>query len=155
MSYPLDPEETIEMLSTRIGTWAERMGFLEDWELAGILEKLAEQSERYDFGHATYSTNPDVTYADILRKAAVSLRNNVVGTKLMLIVTEAAEAMESLRDVGVDAHFEGEGNIMEELADIEIRVKQLAHQLGGGLGKVEMEKIRANNDRPHKHGRKL
>jgi len=154
MSYPLDPGETIEMLSTRVGTWAEGKGFREDWLLAEKLEDIARTAESCDFGHTMYADS-DMTMAQVLFVAAKVLRNNVVGTKLMLMVTELAEAMESLRNTGVEAHFEGEGNIIEELADTEIRIKDTAHMLGGGLGKSEIDKIRTNDNRPYKHGRQL
>lgn len=81
-------------------------------------------------------------------------RNPVIAMKLMLIVSEASEALETLRDHGADACVD-EGNFMEELADIMIRVLDLSEMLGGGLGEEIVKKMAKNQNRPYKHGRKI
>lgn len=71
----------------------------------------------------------------------------------MLIVSEVAEAMESLRDVGADGIKVGEGNVGEELADTHIRLFALEQLLDIRPGQEVTKKMGINNDRPHKHGR--
>jgi NTP pyrophosphatase (non-canonical NTP hydrolase) len=66
--------------------------------------------------------------------------------KLMLIVTEVAEAMEALRDG--DAVVEG-----EEVADIVIRCLDYAAWRGIRLDDVIAAKMEANRQRPYLHGR--
>lgn len=67
--------------------------------------------------------------------------------KLMLIVTEVAEAMEAYR-VGDKANF------TEELADIIIRTLDLSGGLGIDIQLAVYNKMLVNFDRPFKHGKK-
>jgi NTP pyrophosphatase (non-canonical NTP hydrolase) len=71
---------------------------------------------------------------------------SVIPEKLMLITTEVAEAMEAFRD-GDDAHLE------EELADIIIRVLDLAEHKGFSMERAVIQKMGKNRDRPRLHGR--
>lgn len=73
----------------------------------------------------------------------------LVPTKLMLIVTEAAEACEEFRK-GHDLQAFG-----GELADIIIRVGQLGVGLGIDLDMAVSAKLAANRERPHQHGGRL
>lgn len=95
--------------------------------------------------------------------------------KLLLIVSETTEAMEADR---VDRYC-NEGNytavesphkteeewcqkfaeqiknsFQDELADIAIRVFDLAHEIGFDLEKHILMKMRYNESRPYKHGKK-
>ena len=72
----------------------------------------------------------------------------VISTKLMLIVTEAAECMEAIRQ-------EGLGNLGEEMADILIRVADLAGALDINLQKEVEAKALRNSTRPYMHGKVL
>ena len=65
---------------------------------------------------------------------------------LLLIVTECSEAMDAWRD----KDFE---NFSEELADIQIRLLDLAGHLGVDLESEVKKKMVKNFNRPHKHGR--
>ena len=69
-------------------------------------------------------------------------------TYLMLIVTELSEAMEKWRD----DYKEG---FMEEIADAFIRLFHLVGDLGLKEEMVTsiLDKLRYNENRPHKHGR--
>jgi NTP pyrophosphatase (non-canonical NTP hydrolase) len=147
MSYPLDPAETTEMMSRQIGEWAQSKGFREDWEMADKLDSMADSM--------LVQLRINAEDCDWLHSVADTLRNNIVPAKLMLAVSELSEALESWRDTGYVGHSNGLGNFMEELADTEIRVKELAHMVGGGIGKAETDKMHKNHDRPHKHGRKM
>lgn len=71
-----------------------------------------------------------------------------ISTKLMLIVTEVAECMEALRQ-------EGFGNLGEEMADILIRVADLAGALDIDLQKEVKAKALRNSTRPYMHGKVL
>jgi NTP pyrophosphatase (non-canonical NTP hydrolase) len=66
--------------------------------------------------------------------------------KLMLIVTEVAEAQEALRDG--DREHEA-----EEVADILIRVLDYAAWRGINLHGEVSAKMGRNHERPHLHGR--
>jgi NTP pyrophosphatase (non-canonical NTP hydrolase) len=81
-----------------------------------------------------------------------------IPTKLMLIVTEVAEAMEDYRKERMATIYTGEDRKPEgfptELADIVIRVMDLAEYLNIDLeGEIE-DKARFNYLRPHMHGGK-
>jgi NTP pyrophosphatase (non-canonical NTP hydrolase) len=77
--------------------------------------------------------------------------------KLMLIVSECAEALESYRK-GEPLSFYGKKQkpegIAAELADVVIRVCDLAGALKIDLGKAVEEKHAYNVKRPRKHGKK-
>lgn len=73
----------------------------------------------------------------------------MIPTKLMLIVTEAAEACEEFRK---GHNLEAFGS---ELADIVIRVGQLGVGLGIDLDAAISTKLAANRKRPHQHGGRL
>jgi NTP pyrophosphatase (non-canonical NTP hydrolase) len=67
--------------------------------------------------------------------------------KLMLVVTEVAEAAEAVR------HGDG-ANFAEELADVIIRVLDICAAVGIDIDAVIQEKMEANRKRPAKHGKK-
>lgn len=70
----------------------------------------------------------------------------LMNEKLMLVVTEAAEACEALRELDFD-------NMELELADIIIRVLNLSGTLGIDIDKRVAEKMEINRGRPIKHGK--
>lgn len=72
--------------------------------------------------------------------------NNAIGNRLMLVVGEVSEAHEALRK-------EDEENFAEELADIVIRVADLAGGLGIDLEAEILKKMDENRARPWKHGK--
>ncbi len=93
----------------------------------------------------------------------------VLLSKLMLVVTEVAEAAEELRkptlihDVDVeckgndtcqDWHFIPDmSKLSEEIADICIRVFDLAGAIGCDLQTAMQQKMIKNEQRPYKHGK--
>lgn len=70
-----------------------------------------------------------------------------IGTTLMLIVSELAEALEADRN----DNFE---NFKEELADTVIRIFDLCGYLDIDIEDEIMKKYEKNKLRPHKHGKK-
>jgi NTP pyrophosphatase (non-canonical NTP hydrolase) len=84
------------------------------------------------------------------------------GDRLMLIVSEAAEALESYREghAPTDYWYGGsDGNkpegIPSELADIVIRVFDLAEIHGIHLGAAILDKMQYNEGRPYLHGKTM
>lgn len=77
---------------------------------------------------------------------------------LMLIVSEAAEALEAFRDDRMGLWFRDDGKpegIGSELADIVIRVGDMAGALGIDLDAAVAGKMKWNRSRPYRHGGKL
>ena len=79
-------------------------------------------------------------------------------TRLMLIVSELAEAMEEERSGRPlnETYFSGNGKpegVPAELADVIIRVGDLAHIYGIDLAAAVEQKMKYNESRPHKHGK--
>jgi len=66
--------------------------------------------------------------------------------KLMLIVTEVAEAAEAVRHEDLD-------NFKEELADIAIRLFDIAGTMSIDLEDVIVDKMKVNEKRPFQHGK--
>lgn len=148
------PADVINEISEHIGKTCHDKGFRGDWEDASELERLADILEGSDVGHAVVTirmidgVDTEFTPVDELRRIAGVLRRNVVGTKLMLIVSEASEAMSDLRTSGeVTPEFH------EELADIDIRTFDLADMTGARHGDTIIEKVNKNESRKHLHGR--
>jgi NTP pyrophosphatase (non-canonical NTP hydrolase) len=81
------------------------------------------------------------------------------GEALMLIVSEAAEALEVARkDFDKPAeHLDQKEftHVEEELADIVIRVMDLAYGHNLSLGAAIVAKMEFNESRPYKHGKKF
>lgn len=80
------------------------------------------------------------------RKFSDEFSNNAIGNRLMLITDEVSEAHEALRKNDTE-------NFKEELADIVIRVADLAGGLGVDLEAEIIKKMAKNKDRPYKHGK--
>jgi NTP pyrophosphatase (non-canonical NTP hydrolase) len=71
-----------------------------------------------------------------------------IGNMLMLIASELGEAVEALRHDDWD-------NFTEELADVAIRLGDLAGGLGIDLEWAIEEKMKYNEKRPYKHGKEF
>lgn len=78
----------------------------------------------------------------------LELNKYFISTKLALIHSEVSEALEALRK-GDTENFE------EEVADIAIRVFDLAGGLNIDLEKIISEKSAKNKKRPRKHGKRF
>lgn len=78
----------------------------------------------------------------------LDMNNNAIGNRLMLITGEVAEAHEALRKGDYE-------NFKEELADIVIRVADLAGGLDIDLEDEILRKMEKNLARPYKHGKKF
>jgi len=77
---------------------------------------------------------------------------------LALVGCEVAEAIEDVRDGNTITKYAEDGKLNglpSELADIVIRVFDLAGHLNVDLGKTIVEKHEYNKTRPHRHGGKL
>lgn len=72
--------------------------------------------------------------------------NNAIGNRLMLIVSEVAEAQDGLRHNDI-------ANFKEELADVAIRLADLCGGLDIDLETEIKKKMEKNKDRPYKHGK--
>lgn len=88
--------------------------------------------------------------------AVVELPARNIGEALMLMVTELAEGCEAHRKVGLD----GPGNygleashFTEEMADVVIRLFDLARGFNLPIGEAIAEKLAYNDSRPPKHGK--
>jgi NTP pyrophosphatase (non-canonical NTP hydrolase) len=134
---------TLNELSKEIGEWARSKGFREDWELTSWLN---------NFSHA-YAEDIIDDDQDKLEFVGEALRTNIIAGKLMLMVSELSEALETLRNTGADNL--SDGNLGEELADCIIRILDCAHMLDINIGNEIMRKVERNRDRPYKHGRKM
>lgn len=120
--HPIDPD--FNRLSVWIHEIAVEKGFWDHADLGSHLERLQR-------GPSMQGTdNP-----------------SIVPEKLMLVVTEVAEAMEAYRN---DDHPE----FAEELADTIIRILDLCAYLCIDIDRAVITKVLKNRKREHLHGRK-
>lgn len=77
-----------------------------------------------------------------------TLENAFISQNLLLIVSEISEAMEGLRKNDMD-------NFREELADVAIRLADLAGALEIDLEEEIVKKMEKNKNRPHMHNKKF
>lgn len=100
-------------------------------------------------------------YADFLNLLAADIHDDstsagwwedgddkyVLGTKLMLVVSEVAEAMEGLRKDLMDTHLPHRKMVEVEVADALIRLLDFAGALNMNIGGAVMEKLEYNTNR--------
>jgi NTP pyrophosphatase (non-canonical NTP hydrolase) len=121
-------------------------------EIKELVKKAHENAvnkgfwEDYRFAVMSVKQSLNENFNEYIRDNAKILKTNCITTRLMLIVGEVAEAMEGLRKNDSD-------NFEEELADIVIRVADLAGGLGIDLETEIIKKMDKNKDRPYKHGK--
>jgi NTP pyrophosphatase (non-canonical NTP hydrolase) len=113
-----------------------------------LCKKAHENAVKHGFWEDFDVITEDTPIRDDIDDDKIILINNAIGSRLMLIVTEASEALEELRHRNVI-------NFKEELADIAIRLGDLC----GGL-KIDIEteikkKMEKNKSRPYKHGKEF
>ncbi len=90
-------------------------------------------------------------------RVSVTLVQGVIPEKLMLIVTEASEAMEDYRNHKLTEYNDENGKpcgLPTELADIVIRTMDLAGALGIDLQAAVTRKHEYNKTREQRHGGK-
>lgn len=85
---------------------------------------------------------------DLSTGEPIPLTQECVGDKLMLIVTEIAEAKEGFRKGLMDEHLPNRKMVEVELADAIIRIADLCGALGLDLGCAVVEKMEYNKSRP-------
>lgn len=108
---------------------AVNKGFWEDYKDASNAVEISVSSE-----------------SNVMKGIALNFMSNAIGNRLMLIVSEAAEAQEALRKNDAD-------NFKEELADVAIRLADLCGGLEIDLEAEILNKMEKNKSRPYKHGK--
>lgn len=89
------------------------------------------------------------------RTRAPNVPPDGLAAKLMLVVTEVAEAVECVRDGDVYTRLDDAGKpcgLPSELADIVIRAADLCGALGIDLDAAVRTKLAYNRTRTHRHG---
>lgn len=79
------------------------------------------------------------------------------GDRIALIHSEASEALEAFRDLGhTKPMLDGQKpvGVPSELADVVIRVADLAESYGVDLERAILDKLAFNKTRPYRHGNK-
>lgn len=87
----------------------------------------------------------------------------IIPTKLILIVSEIAEALEDFRKEYDDSEEDSvtrmtsmqEDKFAEEIADIIIRALDVAGFYDFDIGHIILDKMDKNRDRPYRHGKRI
>lgn len=108
-------------------------------------EKLIEDIRSKLYG-TNYLSELSSLFTQWRELQGFSMAYDLIPEKLMLIVTEAAEAMEAYRD-------NNRLNLEEELADIIIRTLDLCGGIGVDIQAIVEFKMEKNFLRPQKHGK--
>lgn len=109
------------------------------------IREISEEIYEWRFGHGFYT--PESLSSE-------KERDMMLG-KLGLVVSEVAEAMEAVRMIAPD-HFASANRyreFSEELADVVIRVFDIAFSMKVDLEAEIEKKMAANRARPHRHGK--
>lgn len=99
-----------------------------------------------------------LAHANVREKGFWNVNENnmtpdVIGSKLMLIVTELAEGMEAVRTGNLENLQPNNGSLLEELADAVIRICDLCGQMDFDLDQAVRNKIEFNKTREYLHGK--
>ena len=106
-------------------------------------------------------------FIDVFNRAQGRVHDNAVshgwwdepredGTLIALIMSEAAEALEALRNGnGPDEHCPQFSGAEVELADVVIRIMDMAEARGWNVAGAIVAKHEFNKTRPYKHGKKF
>lgn len=117
------------------------------WETPKLYEDLV----------AEMTASGNYSKADFALLEAKFSRN--IGEALMLVVSEAAEALECARkDIDKPAeHIDPAqfSNLEEEFADMIIRILELGYGLNLSVGAAVVAKMKYNETRPYKHEKKF
>jgi NTP pyrophosphatase (non-canonical NTP hydrolase) len=73
---------------------------------------------------------------------------------IALIMSELGEAVEAVREGSMSHKIPGHTGLAEELADVVIRVMDMAEQYGIDLSVAIISKNHYNKSRPYRHGGK-
>ena len=127
----------IAALQNQVHIWSRSKGWWEGFDFTALPRALAE---------TPFAKPPNMDQAAV----------NYIASKLLMIGTEVSEAAEALRVGDFDSHSpdgKPEG-LKSELADIIIRVVDLAAALGMDMEHALTEKMAYNHTRPYRHGNK-
>lgn len=141
---------------------------LVDLQLMEAVEghRKSRNGERIDFKHPAHGEAVALAYDDYKKDGLLDKltpEKKYLITKLLLINTEVAEAVEAILEVGTDNPKTSQLLVVEEIADIVIRALGLKNEIeaaypghpGTSVAAAVAEKIVYNASRPHKHGNKL
>lgn len=150
MTYFPEDDEVIDRIVRGVNNHSKSHGFQEEWELADKLEEIANSIDSEPFGDGGRSPEE----VQVLRDSATAMRANFLGMKIALMHSELSEALERLREVGVQRVIDGDDHFIEELGDTVIRTMETAAILGKvSFGRNILAKIKRNQARPYRHGK--
>jgi NTP pyrophosphatase (non-canonical NTP hydrolase) len=106
------------------------------------IKELVKQAHNNAINHGFWD------FYDNLAHGHKETEQAIISQFLMLIVGEVSEAQEGLRHGDID-------NFKEELADVAIRLGDLAGGLNIDLEAEIKKKMEINKNRPYKHGKEF
>lgn len=136
----------------RLNRWLAKMSA----DLHAVADNIEVPSEFYvDLNPISKSVANFVREKGFYTPSSLEKEADLVLSKLMLVVSELAEAAEAVRMADAQGAIDREekGNFAEEMADALIRMYDLCGNLGIDLGLWVEKKMAKNTGRPYKHGK--
>jgi NTP pyrophosphatase (non-canonical NTP hydrolase) len=148
MTIQTDYIDKFDAIANDVHDTAKEKGW---WDIQTAEEWLKKKYMDDDgSGREFYETDMIAAYKDGQKNPLPNIPE-----KLMLVVSEVVEAMEALRMGDPQSTKIPEFKAFEaELADVQIRIKDLAKYLKLRVAEAEIEKSNYNKTRPYKHGGK-
>jgi NTP pyrophosphatase (non-canonical NTP hydrolase) len=126
--------------------------------------RKSQDGSRIEFEHPAMMEAMTLARFDMAKDGALERltpQKKYLITKLLLISSEVAEAIEAILELGTDNPKTSQTMVTEEIADVVIRAVGLKNELEAAypgaavsVAKAVAEKIEYNNSRPKKHGNK-
>lgn len=124
-------------------------------QVAHTIDLLQQACHKNSLIHGFHELSMELKGIPAPPETKRQLENALIAQKLMLIVTEVAEACEGIRENTMDKHLPQYSSLAVELVDGMIRILDTAEWLDLDLGPVLVAKMEYNESRPHKHGKEF
>ena len=127
---------------------------MNEHEIGKVLDELQEACYNNSVDHGFWLLPSQLENQFAASKDEKAIAHMVISQRLMLITSELAECCEAIRQDKLESeHLPGFTGLEEELADVVIRVFDLAARFAPNLPDAIITKMKYNKTRPMMHGK--